>query len=732
MGMYLIAQVESSVLSTTISIIQVAIGLGLVIFVHELGHFAVAKMCGVKCEKFYLGFDIYGLKLAKFTYGETEYGIGILPLGGYVKMLGQEDNPARVAAELERAKQYHEPGHAQPDDPAAAEQSAQQEALREHHLQEAGVEGFDASGQPIYDPRSYMAKSVPQRMAIISAGVVMNVIFAFMMAAVAFGMGIDGPEYAPCIVGGTSPGSPAWVADLQVDERVVQIGDVENPQFREIRSEVTLGSTSDGVPLVVERADGELETLQLVPDNSGGFPLIGLNGPSTLKIFARAESDVYDGPRIESDPPLEDGDLIVAIEGQQAKTYGDLSRAMALAPDQPLRLTVLRGAEADDATAVVEVSDGQTLDVVVPPRPMRGLGLIMQMGPVMAVQKNSPAEVAGIKAGDTLLEIDGQPVGDPLTLPDRLRRRAGDQVSLRLQRPGVEEDIVLESVSLRPTTQLASVTDSLNRPFAKGEPVALPALGIAYRVLNRIEAVDPEGPAAGEIEAGQYIVGARVVVPEDLDVDPDLRDPFSVEFDDQAEQANFPLLLAVLQLYPPGSTVELKLADAPDGERQVVKKIGSVTVAGWFEPDRINTKPMFGTLEAQSFQEALALGAVETKEALLMVYRFLQQLFGGGISPRMLGGPVTIFNVAKVSADRGITDLLMFLTLLSANLAVINFLPIPVLDGGHMVFLMLEAIRGKPVGERVLVAFQMAGFMFIVGLMVFVLLLDVGLIARFN
>ena len=78
-------------------------GLGFVIFVHELGHFLVAKACGVKCEKFYLGFDVGGLKLASLQWGETEYGIGILPLGGYVKMLGQDDNPA-AAAEAQRAR----------------------------------------------------------------------------------------------------------------------------------------------------------------------------------------------------------------------------------------------------------------------------------------------------------------------------------------------------------------------------------------------------------------------------------------------------------------------------------------------------------------------------------------------------------------------------------------------------------------------------------------------------
>ncbi len=102
---------------------QVAVGLGMVIFVHELGHFLVAKACGVKCEKFYLGFDIFGLKLARFRWGETEYGIGILPLGGYVKMLGQEDNPTKAAEEFERARLAHDAadGDALPEGEAGAE-----------------------------------------------------------------------------------------------------------------------------------------------------------------------------------------------------------------------------------------------------------------------------------------------------------------------------------------------------------------------------------------------------------------------------------------------------------------------------------------------------------------------------------------------------------------------------------------------------------------------------------
>ena len=96
------------------AIAQVCIGLGFVIFIHELGHFLVAKACGVKCEKFYVGFDFFDIKigdmvlipksLLKFQWGETEYGVGIIPLGGYVKMLGQDDNPGNMEQEIQRSK----------------------------------------------------------------------------------------------------------------------------------------------------------------------------------------------------------------------------------------------------------------------------------------------------------------------------------------------------------------------------------------------------------------------------------------------------------------------------------------------------------------------------------------------------------------------------------------------------------------------------------------------------
>ena len=114
---------------------------------------------------------------------------------------------------------------------------------------------------------------------------------------------------------------------------------------------------------------------------------------------------------------------------------------------------------------------------------------------------------------------------------------------------------------------------------------------------------------------------------------------------------------------------------------------------------------------------------------MAQVYRFLRKI-GTQVSPKGMGGPLSIFGVAHQSASKGPSALLIFLGMLSANLAVLNFLPIPLLDGGHMVSLILEGIRGKPVSERVVIAFHYAGFLFIISLMTFVFALDLGWISR--
>ena len=97
-------------------------------------------------------------------------------------------------------------------------------------------------------------------------------------------------------------------------------------------------------------------------------------------------------------------------------------------------MTVARSKEAGGKEAKPE--DTEKVQVTVPKSPMKQFGLIMEMGPIAAVQTDSPAAKAGIQAGDLLKTIDGKPVADPMRLPDELHKRAGTEVALGLERGG--------------------------------------------------------------------------------------------------------------------------------------------------------------------------------------------------------------------------------------------------------------------------------------------------------
>jgi regulator of sigma E protease len=108
----------------------------------------------------------------------------------------------------------------------------------------------------------------------------------------------------------------------------------------------------------------------------------------------------------------------------------------------------------------------------------------------------------------------------------------------------------------------------------------------------------------------------------------------------------------------------------------------------------------------------------------LGILRMLGGIITGKVSGKALGGPIAIFDISYKSAKKDFVHFLYFLGILSINLAILNILPIPVLDGGHLLFLLIEAIRRKPLPERAMAMFQWAGFLFLILLMVFVVFND--------
>ncbi|MGA2621957.1 MAG: site-2 protease family protein [Thermoguttaceae bacterium] len=740
---------------------EVAVGLGLVIFVHELGHFAVAKLCGVKVEKFYLGFDIAGLKLARFRRGETEYGIGILPLGGYVKMLGQEDNPARLRQEIERARLEGGGGKAEGGGETAQTRRRGDAGTRDHGPgpspipnPQSLIPSAPKSPNPqipksldeaLFDPRSYLAQSVPRRMAIISAGVIMNMIFALVVAVIASGLGV---RQTACGIGQVLPGGGAWQAGIRVGDRILEVGGQKVQTFRDVLETIVLGDVQNGVEMVVKRP-GRAQPLRFTvkTQRMAGRQGIGIGSSSEPRLTQEKElmPAVPGTAASQAAPPFHLGDRFLSINDQPIASYAEIQAYLALHPAEPLTVAVARAETARSGPASAQQQHDETESAVairVEPNHMRQFGLTMNMGQIAAIQEGSPAEHSGIRPGDILRTADSQPVGDPLLLPDRLRALAGREVTLGLERDGQPVQVRLR---LRQPDQYCP-------PSTPRSPVAVPELGLAYKVRNSVAAVVAGGPAdqAG-LRAGDVLREATILPPDEAKLralqqqyhQPDLEQyKDSISFDGDLASA-WPYFMEAIQGALPGTTVKFEWTRATLKESSKVKgwwvvedepmsaTLEPLPAADWFNPSRgWLFEPETLVQTAGSFGKALRWGAKETVNAALMVYRTIRKIGTGDVSPRNLGGPVSIFLWARHEAEQGMGNLLLFLTLLSANLAVLNFLPIPLLDGGHFVLLLWEGIRGKPADERVQEVLTYIGLALILALMVFALGLDFGLISR--
>ncbi|MFO7901213.1 MAG: site-2 protease family protein, partial [Pirellulaceae bacterium] len=672
MDLCLIADLNSilfSTLATTWIVVKVLAGLGLVIFVHELGHFLVAKACGVKCEKFYLGFDVpIGIgpirlprTLLKWQGGETEYGIGIIPLGGYVKMLGQDDNPANAQKEVERSRLR-----------TTADSETSDQAEQAAPESEAKYE---------WDPRSYPAKSVPQRMAIISAGVIMNLIFAVVFGMVAYGVGV---KYEPCEIGSTSPGSPAWVNNVPTGAQILQLGKTGNESEHlrftwDLKQFVAFASMEkEQIHLKLRAPDGQEQWKTLVPDdrlvNQGlaDFPTIGIRATNSTTLSSEVPV-VSHMPAGKTKPPFAPGDQIVGVEGtpldrSRMNELGEypadqVKAALAEHLDAPLTFQVERQGEAASSG---ENASSQTLDITVPPNPYKSVGLDMKIGPIEAVREGSPAANAGFQAGDRITKVQGQAVGDPMVLPQRLRKWIGQEVEFAVRR---ETDQGSKTVALNVVPEARFRYASHLIP---GSLVAIEPIGVAFSIENQVAGVTPGGPAA---EAGLQ-TGDLITAVEYKPVTDDARAAVKNLFRGTLEEpiefekgiSNWPYVSDLLQEVPPG--VEMNVSFERAGEQMNATLTGK-TSDQWYHCARGMRFTMLQRVHtASTWASACGLGFRATKEAVMRVFDFLKKLVTRRISLEKVGGPLMIAAVAGSEASLGIPRLLIFLTLLSANLAI--------------------------------------------------------------
>jgi regulator of sigma E protease len=703
------------------NILTIGLGLGFVIFVHELGHFLVAKACGVKCDKFYIGFDIpmpkilgwqIPSKLVHFQWGETEYGVGILPLGGYVKMLGQDDDPRNAEAEAQRTK-----------------------VLKEGTAAEGLTPGQSVEQGYVLDPRSFPAKSVPARMAIISAGVIMNLIFAVILAAIAYHLGV--PE-VPAVIGTTSPGGPAWTKGIEPGSKIIQLGRSGEPyehlRFDDLRYAVVVTGFNRDLPLQVRTPAGQPVWFELRPSDRlkplVNQPTLGVGQQMTRKIEVSAKSKLA-WRQPATSIPLEDGDLIVAVDGQPVEADSQLAEILAARPTGEITLTIERTEKpALDQVAEKSASEksapaAKRLDVVVQPLPMRELGVTMKMGPIVAVRAGSPAEDAGFKVDDVIVKVNGEPAGDPLSLGQRLAPRSvpADPLSITVSRQGKNGKPT--EVTLEVSRVMAQ---QFHNAYLAGGPAAIESIGVAFDILPVV--AELSGPAVESgLQPGDVITQAEFVPSSDetRKAESAVFHPKATPFEPieiDAQVKTWTSIATRLQAAHPETKVKLTFVRGKETKTALLTSQLSDT---FFDEARgVNLYGLSEIRVAENWSSAFSLGFRETRERLKEVLGVLTSLFSGNLSPTNISGPMGIFQAASMFASEGIPKMLIFLTLLSANLAVLNFLPIPALDGGHMLFLTAEWIRGKPVDEQLQVRLTVAGVLCLLSLMVFATAMDIG------
>ncbi|MEO9591030.1 site-2 protease family protein [Rhodopirellula bahusiensis] len=679
--------------------IQVALGIGLVIFVHELGHFLAAKTFGVKCEKFYVGFDVpisigpikFPRTLGKFTYGETEYGIGILPLGGYVKMLGQDDDPRKAEEEAQRIRQ-------------SGEASDAEEKL---------------------DPRSYPAKPVWQRMIIISAGVVMNVITGVLFAAFAF---FNGVGYTPAVVGGVTPGGPAWQAGIRPGGRVVSVSSLEDDSqlpFSEMQlkiMEAGIESSETAVPVRLQYGDDTRE-YQLVTQASPIEPdrrMIGIQSPTGDTLF----SELPAMPNSAAADVVSDADAGAKVVGFDEQTLD----SSAIMPITPL-LTRIHTAPSQPIEVRLTRADESEHSLTLPPQQAKDFGIQFKIGPIKALMQNGPADLAGMEVGDQIISVgDDTDVDAYQMLLADVQYDEPVKITVKRGEGDASKEVELTLTPKR-------VEQTMTPVSAFGEMMSVDSLGFAYEptaVASEVLGGGEESAAtSGEtIQVGDELRQIRVQFAKAED-----RESIEDELSETAMEAltegweigpTQPLgnLMETVQILPVGTKIIVTAIRPPSGT--VVEQTLTVRQSDRFWYDRgLNFAPVESIRQADSIGMALALGVSEAKRRMADVGRFLSMLVRGKVKAKFVGGPIRIAQMASHQAEKGLSAQLMFLTMLSMNLAILNFLPIPALDGGHMVFLTAELIRGKKVDEAMEMRLTFVGVLALLALMIFVFTNDI-------
>jgi len=524
--------------------------LGVLVFVHEWGHFIVARICGVRVETFSIGF---GPKIFKFKWGDTTYAVSLIPLGGYVKMYG---------------------------------------------------DGTEENIPKEEEPESFIHQSIWEKIAIVAAGPLVNLIFAFLLFML---MGTMGIPKTKAIIGDVESSSPADQAGLVYGDKILSVNGVEISSAQELTLEL---SKSPGLEARVEysRDDVTKTTLVALTEQENPNPLIEqktlkvIEGLSLLRESNQVGLD-YNSELVQKHK-LPQVAKLVKINSTDTPDFHSIEEALKTASlSNDLKVSFESNGEVEtyNLTSKGQPNAYWSLDDV---------GIKKSELFIGKVQRGSPAATAGLASLDQILKINGRSI--------------------------TKWEELLETVKTTPKGQ--SVTFSVGRPDGLKEISMTP---------KQTEILKPNGQLEYRPTVG--------IIP-------------SLEF-----------------LPPP-------------------QEFKSITGVG----------------------SLISFASSESMKWVSVTLKGFKKLLFGEVSHKSLSGVISIGKVAKDSLDVGWTYFLQIMAIISINLFLLNLLPVPVLDGGHLLFYFIEVIKGSPVSMTTRLIGQQIGVVVILSLVAYTIFNDLS------
>ncbi len=706
-------------LSNALSIALLIIGFGFVIFWHELGHFLAAKWVGIKVEQFAVGMGHalvsfrkgIGVRLGntrkeyesritthldlqnkeqiqlheKLEYtdaqkaraaeelglGETEYRLSWIPIGGYVKMLGQDD--MRPGADAE-------------------------------------------------DPRAFNKKSIPKRMLVVSAGVIMNIILAAMLFMALFMAGFHAP--AP-VIGQVMPESPAQKAGLVSGDTIIDFDGTKMHDWTKVSLNTALASDEKPMHVRVRHLNGTEEVIEVQPVKPEGASkaFLAMGVTNSFSLQGMKESDYPPPPK---NPDLEygemrtvgPGDVITHINGTPVQPsalfepgkpgdYHKLVEAAQASHGKPVELTIKRKNGKIETAWLQPHFQSPFLE--------KSQFNIAGMKPRIRVEFISSLDspvLGKIKPGDIIQSVEVRNSNVAASQPGDRAPDVSVAGFIKTVGEAGAKDQTLDIVVLRDGKPIK--VDGVKATVKIDKERKGVGIATGFEDQSPVIAATVEKSPAAEVKDGN---GNRGGLPAGTLIQSVDGKAVKTWFDVQAalEKKGDHSLSVMLpgEENPVARTISLSDEDA-----KVVNEM-TLTVGPMLLGEE--------TIIRKTSNPAIALGwgAQETRDLILQFYVTLQRMFGGSVSPSNLMGPIGIVSAGTKFAFKGYDWLLWFLAMISANLAVVNFLPIPIVDGGLFLFLIIEKIQGKPLSRRAQEYAQLVGLALILSVFVMVTYNDI-------